>query len=174
MPDKEQATKLLGFRDDEGKLVCPADVVDSSKSYTCHLGAEDGSYSPSEADLQTIGELLKAVGLSGAVTRERGKGGTTFKNKAGVVICRLVEGAPEPPKKQAPPPPPPPAPEPEPAPPEPTPEPAPKAEEAISEVPTQPDSVSARSSAKVETQKAEKKAEAKKPPRKKTKVRRKQ
>jgi len=160
MPDKEQATKLLGFRDDDGKLVCPADVVDSSKSYTCHLGAEDGSYTPSESDLQAVGDLLKAIGLSGSVTAEKGKGGTVFKNKAGVVICRMVEGSAA---KKAPPPsppsPPPPPPEAEPAP-EPAPE--PKVEEAISEVPTQPEGAKARDSAS-----AKKTSTRKKKPRRK-------
>jgi hypothetical protein len=101
MPDKEKATKLLGFRDDKGALVCPADVVDSSKAYTCHIGAEDGSYEPSDADLKTIADLFKAVGLTGSTTKVKGKGGSVFYNKKGVVICRLVEG------KAAPPPPPP-------------------------------------------------------------------
>ncbi|NIT79645.1 MAG: hypothetical protein GWN58_33345 [Anaerolineae bacterium] len=99
MPDKEKATKLLGFRDDKGALVCPADVVDPSKSYTCHVGAEDGSYEPSDADLKVIGDLFKAVGLTGSVTKVKGKGGTTFFNKKGVVICRIVEGAAPPPPK---------------------------------------------------------------------------
>lgn len=102
MPDKEKATKLLGFRDDKGALVCPADVVDSSKSYTCHIGAEDGSYEPSDADLKAIGDLFKAVGLNGSVTKVKGKGGTTFYNKKGVVICRIVEGAAPPPPKPTP------------------------------------------------------------------------
>lgn len=99
MPDKEKATKLLGFRDDKGALVCPADVVDSSKTYTCHIGAEDGSYEPADADLKTIGDLLKATGLSVSVTKAKGKGGTPLYNKKGVVICRLVEGAAPPPPK---------------------------------------------------------------------------
>jgi hypothetical protein len=101
MPDKEKATKLLGFRDDKGALVCPADVVDPSKSYVCHVGAEDGSFEPTDADLKTIADLFKAVGLDGSCTKTKGKGGTTFMNKRGVVICRMVEG------KAAPPPPPP-------------------------------------------------------------------
>lgn len=101
MPDKEKATKLLGFRDDKGALVCPADVVDPSKSYTCHIGAEDGSYTPSADDLKAIGSLLEQVGLKGQTTAEKTKGGTVFYNKKGVVICRIVEGvAPAPvPKK---------------------------------------------------------------------------
>jgi len=92
MPDKEKATKLLGFRDDKGALVCPADVVDLAEVYTCHIGAEDGSYTPTEDDLKTIGSLFKAVGLTGAVTKEKGKGGTVFYNKKGVVICRIIKG----------------------------------------------------------------------------------
>lgn len=143
MPDRDQATKLLGFRDDKGALVCPAEVVDPSKFHTFHVGAEDGSYTPSEAELKTIGDLLEQVGLKGQTTKVKGNGGTIFYNKRGVVICRVVEGkaAPEPKK------------------PEPVkvePEKTPKSEDVTSKVepPQVEEKATATASAKVETKKA--------------------
>lgn len=107
----QKATKLLGFRDEQGALVCPSEVLDTSKTYSVHLGAEDGSWTPSADEAKRVGELLKELGLSGSVTIGKGKGGHAFFSKKGVVLCRIVEG-----KAAAPPPPPPPEPEPEPEP----------------------------------------------------------
>jgi hypothetical protein len=89
--DKEKATKLLGFRDEQGKLVCPADVVDLAKPYEVFMGADDGSWEPTADEAKRIGELLKGLGLKGSLTVGKGKGGEAFMNKKGMVICRMVE-----------------------------------------------------------------------------------
>lgn len=157
MPDKEQATKLLGFRDDKGALVCPAEVVDPSKFHTFHVGAEDGSYTPTEAELKTIGDLLEQVGLKGQTTKVKGNGGTTFYNKKGVIICRVVEGkaAPEPKKV---------APEPEPAP-EPIEPEKPKSEDVTAKV--EPPKVEEKATASAKASVKVEKAPVKKTPVKK-------
>jgi hypothetical protein len=89
--DKELATKLLGFRDAEGKLVCPADVVDPSKPYTVYLVPRTGIEPPSKAVVGRIGEAFKALGFKGSIQLEDHKGGQAFLNKRGDVVCRLVE-----------------------------------------------------------------------------------
>lgn len=105
--DKELATKLLGFRDAEGKLVCPADVVDPSKPYTVYLIPQKGQDAPPKDAIERIGHAFKALGFTGQILMENHKDGTEFLNKKGDVVCRLVEGkaAPPPKKKEEEPPP---------------------------------------------------------------------
>jgi hypothetical protein len=101
--DKELATKLLGFRDAAGKLVCPADVVDPSKSYTVYLIPQKGVEPPSKDVVGRIGAAFKALGFKGSIQLEDHKGGQAFLNKKGDVVCRLVESKAAPPKKEKPP-----------------------------------------------------------------------
>jgi len=97
--DKELATKLLGFRDADGKLVCPADVLDTSKTYTVYLIPQKGATPPSSAEVEAVGKAFKALGFTGALKAEdyKGKKATDFLNKKGDVVCRIAEGKAEPP-----------------------------------------------------------------------------
>ena len=95
-------SRLLGFRDEEGAVVNLAKELDPSKQYEVYLGAEDGSWSPKNDEVERIGELLKELGFSGGrLLIQKGKGGKAYRNKKGVVIVRFVEGVPKaPPKKE--------------------------------------------------------------------------
>jgi hypothetical protein len=130
--EKEQAIRMLGFRDPKGTLVDPTTVLDLSKTYRVCLSAENGSWKPTGEELSRLGGILQDLGIKGGIYAEMGTGGTSFFNKGGVVICRFVESrvdAPPPPKKA----------EPAPAPvlppaPAPAPEIAPEEKKAVQEV----------------------------------------
>lgn len=92
MPDRKKTTRLLGFRTKGGDLVCPADVLDVSKTYAFHVGAEDGSFTPKDDDLRKINELLKELGLQAGATKAKTDEGMPLYSKKGIVICRVVEG----------------------------------------------------------------------------------
>jgi hypothetical protein len=89
--EKEQAIRMLGFRDAKGILVDPTTVLDITKPYRVCLSAENGSWKPTPQELDRISAILKDLGVKGGIYAEMGTGGVPFFNKGGVVTCRFTE-----------------------------------------------------------------------------------
>lgn len=89
--NKEETVRLLGFRDAKGTLIDLTTVIDLTKVYRVCLSTVDGSWKPSAPEMDKIGNLLKELGVKGAVFAESGVGGFPLFNKVGALIGRVVE-----------------------------------------------------------------------------------
>jgi hypothetical protein len=81
--EKEQAIRMLGFRDAKGILVDPTAVLDLAKPYRVCLSAENGSWKPAPEELDRLSNILKELGVKGGIYAEMGTGGVPFFNKKG-------------------------------------------------------------------------------------------